>query len=339
MRPVHLLVSVMEHIYRGGQAIADFRGGPPRCERSPEEWLGSVTTRFGLPTAGLSRLPDGSLLRDAVAADPEGWLGPEHRAHLGEHTGVLVKLLDAAERLPVHLHPTRDFARQHLSCGHGKTEAWIVLDAAPTTTVHVGFSQPVAPDELADLVARQDTEGMLARMHELPLHPGDAVLVPAGLPHALGAGAFVVEVQEPTDFSILLDWQGFPVDGAAEGHLGLGFDIALEAVHRDSLTRAEVESLFRGEALRAAAADRPQPLLPAEAAPYFRAELLRPAQSTPVPAGFAVLVVLDGQGVLRSGAGEETAVQRGEALVLPYAAGPLALSGDTTAVLFRPPRH
>ncbi|MUL42010.1 carbohydrate kinase [Streptomonospora sp. PA3] len=339
MGPQRMPVAVMEHFYRGGAAIAELRGGPPRCERSPEEWLASATPRFGAAPAGLSRLEDGSLLRDAITAAPEAWLGPAHLARFGAQPELLAKLLHAGERLPVHLHPDRAFARRHLSCGHGKTEAWVVLGAEPSTTVHLGFSAPVERGELAGLVERQDTAGLLARMHEVPLERGDTVVVPAGVPHALGAGAFVLEVQEPTDFSILLDWRDYALDGAREGHLGLGFDTALDAVRRTPLSRAEVEALRVPGALSAEAADRPRPLLVAEAAPYFRADLLRPPQqaAVTVPAGFGVLVVLDGRGELHGfGTGAfETA--RGDVLALPYAAGPLRLSGPVTAVLCRPP--
>ena len=64
------------------------------------------------------------------------------------------------------------------------------------------------------------------------LSPGDRVLVPAGMPHAIGRGILLVELQEPTDFSVLLEWEGFAIDGRAEGHLGLGFDVALGCVDR-----------------------------------------------------------------------------------------------------------
>ena len=49
-------------------------------------------------------------------------------ARFGTSTGLLVKLLDAAERLPVHAHPDRAFAREAFDSPFGKTEAWIVLD-------------------------------------------------------------------------------------------------------------------------------------------------------------------------------------------------------------------
>src|SRR5919204_6528349 len=118
--------------YRGGALLDGFRGGGGGGDGDlPEDWIGSVTAALNPgrdePDAGLSRLEDGRLLRDAVAADPEGWLGRAHLERLGPTTGLLVKLLDAAERLPVHYHPDRAFARARLGSKFGKTEAWIVL--------------------------------------------------------------------------------------------------------------------------------------------------------------------------------------------------------------------
>ncbi|MDT0301394.1 class I mannose-6-phosphate isomerase [Streptomonospora wellingtoniae] len=338
MRPLRMPVAAMEHFYRGGAAIADLRGGPPRCERSPEEWLASTTARSGAEPDGLSRLEDGSLLRDAIIADPAAWLGPAHVERFGAQPELLAKLLHAGERLPVHLHPDRAFAGRHLGCAHGKTEAWAVLDAEEDTTVHLGFRVPVERGELAGLVERQDTAGLLERMHEVPLQTGDTVVVPAGVPHALGTGAFVLEVQEPTDFSILLDWRGYALDGPGEGHLGLGFDVALDAVGRTPLSSAEVEALRVPAALAAEPAGTPRPLLAPAAAPFFRADLLRPpaGAETGVPAGFGVLVVLEGSGALRT-ADTELGLARGDVLVLPHGAGPLRMSGAATAVLCRPP--
>ncbi|MBO2465477.1 hypothetical protein J4709_48745 [Actinomadura sp. LCR2-06] len=69
--------------------------------------------------------PEGVGLPEAVAPDPEGRLGPAQVARWGATTGFLVKLLDAGQRLPVHCHPTRAFARAHLGCSFGKTEVWL----------------------------------------------------------------------------------------------------------------------------------------------------------------------------------------------------------------------
>jgi ABC-type sugar transport system substrate-binding protein len=61
----------IRHFYRGGPAIAQLRGIDVGGDHSPEEWIGSATTLFGETERGLSSLPDGTLVRDALAADPD----------------------------------------------------------------------------------------------------------------------------------------------------------------------------------------------------------------------------------------------------------------------------
>jgi mannose-6-phosphate isomerase len=320
-----------DRFYAGGTRIADFRGEPRVPGNVPEDWVASTTTLFGEASTGLSPLPDGSRLADAVRQAPARWLGPDHVRAFGDDTYLLVKLLDAGQRLPVHAHPDVSFAGEHLSLAHGKTEAWVFLEPA---VVHLAFDRDVDAAELAGWVARQDVEGMLGAMHRLPVEPGDAVLVPAGLPHAIGAGAFLVELQEPTDLSILMEWRDFDLDGAALGHLGLGFETALRAVDRRAWSPAAVEDL-RG----ARAADLGA-LLPA-ARPWFRVDRVRATGA--FDAGFAVAVVVSGAGRLVAGEGDgddtQLALRRGQTVVVPYAAGPVRFDGgDGFEVLYcRPP--
>ena len=334
MKPVPMPPSRFPHFYRGGKRIDALRGVPGPSERSPEEWLASTTARFGAAPQGLSALPDGRLLRDAVVERPDAWLGPEHVAAFGVDTGLLVKLLDAGERLPVHVHPNRSWARNHLGCAYGKTEAWYVVAADEGATVHLGFRHDVPADELARAVDTQDSAGLLGAMHERTVSAGDGILVPAGLPHAIGEGVFVVEAQEPTDFSVLLEWTGFDLDGPAEGHLGLGFDTALGAVDARCHPGDEIDALVRpGRPVRA---DSLLPALPASADDFFRVHIARPERRVRVDAGFAVLVVLTGDGRVDSTDGGTTDVARGDVLAVPYAAGDWGLEGHVEAVVCRP---
>ena len=125
VRPLRLPPNQLHRFYRGGARIAGLRGSSDSDERAPEDWVGSVTTTFGSSEQGLSRLEDGRILAEAVAEDPEGFLGPGR----GADPALLVKLLDAGERLPVHFHPDRRFARERLGSPYGKSEAWIVVEA------------------------------------------------------------------------------------------------------------------------------------------------------------------------------------------------------------------
>lgn len=334
MQPVKLPVNQFDHFYRGGDRIGALRHGPGGPNR-PEEWIGSTTTRFGSPTQGLSTLPDGSLLRDAVLADPQAWLGPLHVERYGTDVEVLVKLLDLDQRLPVHLHPNRAFSKQHLGLAHGKTEAWYVLDAPEDGSVGVGFAEAMKPADVAKMVADHDSEALLNSLRRRHVRPGDAMLVPAGLPHTVSAGVFVLELQEPTDLSIVLEWAEFNMDGEKDGHLDLGFDVALGAVDYTAVDDADLDALIlTREAIDGAGLAS---VMPEAADPYFRAHRIDPrGNRVGMDAGFAVVLVLDGVGVLESGGGALDVV-RGDAVLIPYAAGEWAISGDVVAVVCRPP--
>lgn len=311
-----------ERFYRGGARISAFRGESGDAPREPEDWIGSVTTVNGETSLGLTRLPDGRLLRDAVAADPIAWLGDDHVRRWGDDTRLLVKLLDAGQRLPVHAHPHDDFAAAHLGRAHGKAEAWYILQGG---TVHVGLRDDVDADELASLVARQDVPALLGLLHEIDVVPGDVVWVPPGELHAIGAGILLLELQQPEDLSILLEWEDFAIDGPALGHLGLGFDLALAAVNRRGRSQAEV-----GELVRPAPASGS--VFPSDADQYFRLERIPVDGDAVVDAGFSIVVVA--RGSLTVGA---DTLDTGSTLLVPSDAGVLEVGGVGELLIARPP--
>jgi mannose-6-phosphate isomerase len=313
MNPQVLPPNVLRHFYLGGPRIAALRGVELDSDHMPEEWIGAVSTMFG-SDRGLSRFADGTLVRDAIEADPEGYLGPEHVARYGATTALLVKLLDAGQRLPTHFHPGRAFAREALGSRFGKTEAWLIVEAEPGAAVWAGFKRPVELGEVRAWMDAQDAAAMLDAMHKVTVSPGNAVLCPAGMPHAIGDGLLIVELQEPSDMSVLLEWQGFELS-KEDGHLGLGWDRVLEALDRRAV-------------------DAPARTLPAAADAYFRAEWI--SGGATLEPGFAILVVLEGGGMLATEGGDVT-LSRGSAVLVPYAAGAGELRGDVAAILSRPP--
>jgi mannose-6-phosphate isomerase len=319
MKPLPLPPNVLHHFYAGGARIARLRGMMLDDDHAPEEWLGATTTSFD-GTRGLSRLEDGTLVRDAVAADPEAFLGADHVARFGPDPGLLVKLLDAGQRLPVHFHPGRAFARRTLGSPHGKTEAWIIVETVPGASVHVGFADAVDLATVREWMRAQDAAAMLAAMRERPVAAGDAIFVPAGVPHAIGEGILLVELQEPTDLSVLLEWEGFEL-GEDDGHLGLGWDVALDALDTSGWDDEQLSALAAGRGDGA--------LLPSDADPYFRAERVRGGDV--LDPGFTVLVGIAGEGAL---GGEPFG--RGAVVLVPHAAGPVALDGDVEALRCRP---
>ena len=328
--PSKLPSNQFDHFYRGGNRIGALRQGPGGPMR-PEEWIGSVTTRFGEAEQGLSKLSDGTLLKDAIKQNPDAWLGSDHVKNFGLSTEILIKLLDPDQRLPVHFHPNKAFSKEHLGLDHGKTEAWIILEAPAGSGVGLGFKQTQNKDDLLKLVRNQDSAALLASLRRTEVSVGDAVLVPAGVAHAIDAGIFLLELQEPTDLSALLEWEGFAVDGIKDGHLGLGFETVTDALKLDPLTDSEFTSLIAKNVL---SGGNLRSILPIKADGYFRAHLA--PQSGDFEAGFAIALVLNGSGKITFENAPELAINQGDALVIPHASGTYSISG-ANVIVCRPP--
>lgn len=332
--PLLLIPNPVQHFYRGGDRIAALRGIVPETDHQPEEWLGATVTRFGDPVTGLAVTPDG-VLRDIVSADPEQWFGG--RGHDAGDSGLLVKLLDARQRLPVHVHPTRDFSASHLDCPYGKTEAWVVLDAVPGSAVYVGWKEAVDPAELERRRDAQDSEWMLAHLNRIPVTPGMGVLCPAGTAHAIGEGVFVAEVQEPTDFSILLEWS-VTTSTREESHLELGFDTAMQAVSVEATTPEQL-ARYTSRAGLEPMPHEPQSLLPAVADDYFRVLRAAAGGERAFPQSFAVVLATAGTGQLVPGPGsaaEPVALERGQAFAVPHSFGAWRIDGDLEVLVCLP---
>jgi mannose-6-phosphate isomerase len=216
----------------------------------------------------------------------------------------------------VHFHPGREFAKRELGLNHGKTEAWLILEARAGASVWVGFKHDIALATVREWMHAQASDEMLAAMHELPVKPGDAIFVPAGTPHAIGDGILIVELQEPTDLSITLEWTGFELT-EDESRLGLDWDTALQALDRSAWSEERLAATHGTE-------------LPTAADPYFRVERIKGGDT--LDAGFSVVIVTDGQGTLG-----DIELHRGSAVLVPYAAGELPLGGDIKAIRCRPP--
>jgi mannose-6-phosphate isomerase len=328
--------------YAGGENIDRFRRHAS-ARKGPEDWIGSVSA---LPAAilppgapadsGVSRLPDGTSLRTALAEDRAGWLGPDlaRRAPEGE-TGLLVKLLDAGERLPVHAHPGRPFAARRLNSPYGKTEGWIVMDDGPGGDIWLGFREEVGLDRLRQWIEAQAVEEMLAAMNRLPARPGSVFYVPAGVPHAIGAGVMITELQEPTSFSILAEYKAFGLD-ADQATLGLGWADALPCFDRTAYSGERLALLQPpGRVLSRTPDAAVRQLFDDLAAPFFQALRVTVTGAFMLPRSFAVLIIEAGSGTLASH-GASQAVTAGQTFVVPFDAAPATLSGDLRALVCLP---
>lgn len=109
---------------------------------------------------------------------------------------LLVKIIDAKEKLSVQVHPNDDYTRKKDPKNSGKMEAWIVLHADPGAELVVGFSKKMDRDSYSKLISENKAESVL---QSISVKPGDAFLLEPGTVHAIGAGVMLLEIQQSSD--------------------------------------------------------------------------------------------------------------------------------------------
>ena len=116
---------------------------------------------------------------------------------------LIVKWIDAKDRLSLQVHPTDQHARDHGS-SQGKHEAWVIVDCEPDSYLYAGLKKPYGRNTVEQALKQGTIEELL---HRIPVSSGDCFYIPAGTIHAIGAGILIAEVQQPCDITFRLhDW-------------------------------------------------------------------------------------------------------------------------------------
>ena len=241
---------------------------------------------------------------------------------------LLVKYLDAAEHLSVQVHPDEAFARAHPNA-HLKTEAWVVLDAAPQAVLFRGFRPEVTR---ADFEAALAAGTVVELLEAIEVHRGDCVYLPSGTCHALGAGIVVAEIQTPSDTTFRV-WDWNRNDPARPLHI---------AEARACLRFGAGQSDGFAPIVRAASA----PSIAAQGfvtkrlarSPFFRIEWVEAAHASTLPiepTGVAeIWMTVAGAARWRTASGE-VAAPLGTTILRPAAVEPGEVAVDAGTVILR----
>ena len=145
------------------------------------------------------------------------WLMENHRAELlgdakpanENRFPLLCKILDAREKLSLQVHPPANKAAE--LGGEPKAEMWFIADAAPGAELFVGLKRGVMRAEFEKKV---ETGEVAECFHRVPVRVGDAMFLPSGRVHAIGAGLVIFEIQQNSDTTYrVFDWNRVGLDG------------------------------------------------------------------------------------------------------------------------------
>lgn len=256
--PIKLEHNRVWRTYPGGMLIDNWqKNSSPKDSNLPEEWVASIVKarnpgREHIKDEGLSIIKSSNIrLLKKIKEDPVFYLGESHIKKHGISTAMLVKLLDAAERLTIQVHPDQLAARKFFNSDFGKTEAWYVLDGRNVNGelpyVLFGFKPGITRKLWIDIFNRQDIPKMLDCLHKIYVKPGEVYYIEGGLPHAIGPGCFLIEIQEPTDYTLRTE-RTTPSDKPVPDelcHQGIGFENLFDCFHYDDLSLVDTLKKYR----------------------------------------------------------------------------------------------
>lgn len=256
MKPLRLNNARAWRTYLGGSLIRKIQTGVTTPDdHFPEDWIMSIVEarnpgRENIPNEGLSRLEEGDkpLLKDFILSNPAKLLGHDFIKKNGVSLGVLIKVIDSAERLTVQVHPDKEQASKLFHSPYGKTECWHILGTriinGEEPCIFLGFKPEITRELWKFLFDNQDISGMLSCLHRFPVHYGETIFIEGGVPHAIGCGCLLVEIQEPTDYTIRIERttpSGFKIDDQ-QCHQGLGFERMFDCFHYESYSEQETKA-------------------------------------------------------------------------------------------------
>ena len=152
---------------------------------------------------------------------------------------LLIKILDAREKLSLQVHPPAKKAAG--LGGEPKTEMWFIADAAPGAKLYAGLKRGITRAEFE----RRVQDGSVAQcFHHIPVRTGDAMFLPSGRVHAIGAGLVIFEIQQNSDTTYrVFDWNRVGLDGKPrELHIAQ----SLASINFEDFEPSLVEQKFSG---------------------------------------------------------------------------------------------
>ncbi len=293
--PLLLTPALKDYIW-GGDRLPQEYGYDTTLDRVAEAWVLSCHPQ------GESVVRDGEHAGEPLSAVLAQWgasaLG--ERAAAFESFPLLIKLIDARDRLSVQVHPDDEYARR-VEGEYGKTEMWYVLDCDEGAQLLYGVNRGLTAEEFRRRIA----DGTLDEVcRYVEVHKGDVFFIPAGTLHAIGKGILIAEVQQNSATTYRVsDYGRLGADGKPrELHIDKAVDVT-----RFEPTPLATEGLWRhGDTVRLA-----------ECA-YFTSELWQLDGEKESPAGdsFRALLCLDGAGELIAD-GVTYPVRRGDSVFVP----------------------
>ena len=311
MEILSLYPTLKETIWGGRTLIEDY-GFETDGDNAAEAWL--LSCHKDGPSFVIGGEYNGKTLAEVIEAEGREILGTNNRDI--RDFPVLIKIIDARDKLSVQVHPDDDYAYKYEN-ENGKTEAWYVLKCEEGASLIYGVNHDMAREEFAAAI---ENGTLLDDVNVVPVKPGDVVFIPSGMLHAIGEGILLAEVQQSSNSTYrVFDYMRRDKNGnLRELHVKKAVDVM-------NLSVTDVN--FAAEGAPEKTGDAVKTYL--TGCQYFKMTKLQldgAYTDTADETSFVSLLVLEGEGKITSADGE-IALKKGSSIFIPALKGEYTVSG------------
>lgn len=136
---------------------------------------------------------------------------------------ILIKLIDAKQKLSIQVHPDDNYAWS-VEGEYGETEIWYVVDCEEGAELVYGFKENISKEEFGKCIKNNTLTDVC---NSIPVHKGDIFFIDAGTLHAIGKGILIAEVQQNSNTTYRVsDYGRLGADGKPrELHIDKALDV------------------------------------------------------------------------------------------------------------------
>lgn len=287
----------------GGTKIKHLKGIEIDSDCIGESWeLSAVPGSVSVISNGVYK---GLTIQELLEQFGEEVVGSKVFEEFGTTFPLLIKFIDAAKDLSIQVHPNDVVAQERHRC-LGKTELWYILEAQEKSSLYSGFSQAVSKEEFLDKIKKNEVVDVLNKFYT---KRGDIFYLPAGRVHSIGAGNFLVEIQQTSNITYrVYDYDRVDKNGKKRE---LYTELAKDSIdygmyddyHSHLILEQQGEHLIKKCDIFTATLHR-----------LFDEEIMQVSSK----GCFTILICIDGSATLVDDAGNVETIRNCETVLLPY---------------------
>ncbi len=293
---------ILKDMIWGGTRLRDVLKKKDASNTCGESWeISDVPGNSSIVANGF--LKDNTL-EELIEIYMDDLLGESVFEYFGNRFPLLIKFIDANDKLSVQVHPNDEMAlREHDSWG--KTEMWYVIQAETNAQLIIGFNQEMNAEKYLYSLKAGKIEEIL---HYEKAFPGDVFFIPAGRVHAIGAGLLIAEIQQTSDITYrIYDWNRVDSSGKPRQ---LHTDLAIKAIDFSPIKNIKTSyQIIENETV------------PLVKCPYFTTNIIEFSRIIEKDYGFIdsfiIYLCVEGSFIIETFNSEPVEVSLGETVLIP----------------------